>query len=309
MDRNSGTRLFCIHNNEFRRRADRRHFSPTGPLGIRAQGGLRANRVVVYVVKMGTRAESEVSILESTGSWLKSLRAIGWRLLPSRVKRLIKTISPDPDTSQAGEAAILEKLVEDFVCEDWVIDVGANDGVAFSNSLAFVRRGWHSVLIEPAPAVFRKLVANHGHLKNVTCLEVACCENAGETDLYIGSDGEEGFLSTLSKANNEWFDKTRTSQSVEVKTDTLTNILANQKVPGRPGILLVDCEGMDYEVLLGLDLVRFRPTIIVTEEYEWEPSKHAAKYDLLIHANYSLFQKVGCNTIWIDRTAVRRPAR
>lgn len=94
--------------------------------------------------------------------------------------------------------------------------------------------------------------------------------------------------------------------SVKVKTDTVTNILRRYKVPDRPGILLVDCEGMDYEVLLGLDFGEFRPTVIVTEEYEWEPEKHAAKYGLLIRNDYSLLQKVGCNTFWIDRSAKAR---
>jgi len=56
-------------------------------------------------------------------------------------------------------------------------------------------------------------------------------------------------------------------------------------------------------VLLGLDFGQFRPTVIVTEEYEWEPEKHAAKYTLLICSNYSLVQKIGYNTVWIDRSA------
>jgi hypothetical protein len=63
---------------------------------------------------------------------------------------------------------------------------------------------------------------------------------------------------------------------------------------------------MDYEALLGLEFSRFRPTIIVTEEYEWEPDKHAAKYGLLIRNRYTLVQKVGCNTVWADRLAKRR---
>ncbi len=255
------------------------------------------------------KCEMEIPDSNSSGILVKSARAVARRLLPRRAKQLIKAIASGDDSSQAGEGAVLERLVTEFVCEEWVIDVGANDGIAVSNSLPFVKRGWRAVLIEPAPAVFKKLAANHGQLKNVTCLQVACCECPGEAELYIGSDGEDGFLSTLSTATNEWMDKARTSQSVKVKTDTLTNILASQNAPARPGILLVDCEGMDYEALLGLDFSRFRPTIVVTEEYEWEPAKHAAKYSFLIHANYSLFQKVGCNTIWIDRTASRRPSQ
>ena len=135
---------------------------------------------------------------------------------------------------------------------------------------------------------------------------MACSNKTGEADLYLGADGEEGLLSSLCQSDNEWFRQARGSQTVRVKTDTLTNVFAEYNSPGCPGLLLVDCEGMDYEVFLGLDFSRYRPTVIVTEEYEWEPQKHAAKYSLLIHNNYSLVQKVGCNTIWLDRSARRR---
>jgi len=79
-----------------------------------------------------------------------------------------------------------------YECLEWIIDIGANDRVTISNSLPFIRRGWRAILIEPAPAVFRKLLANHGNLENVTCLQIAHSDRAGEADLCIGSDGEEG---------------------------------------------------------------------------------------------------------------------
>jgi len=225
--------------------------------------------------------------------------------LRARVVRAIRK-SLVVDHSQAGETILLGRLVKDFECQKWVIDVGANDGVTFSNSLPFVRSGWRAILIEPAPAVFKKLTANCGDRDNVTCLQIACCDKSGEADLYFGSDGEDGFKSTLCTSDNEWFSSERSSKSVKVKTDTITAILTRYQAPNRPGILMVDCEGMDYEALLGLDFGKFRPTVILTEEYEWEPEKHAAKYGLLIRANYSLVQKAGCNTVWIDRSAKRR---
>jgi FkbM family methyltransferase len=182
-----------------------------------------------------------------------------------------------------------------------LVDVGANNGVDLSNSLPFVKRGWRAVLIEPAPAIYAKLVENNSGRSNVTCLQIACSDRTGESDLFIGTDGEEGFMSTLSQSDNEWFAAARSATSIAVKTDTLTNILQSNGSPSQPGLLLVDCEGMDYEVLLGLDFSKFRPTVICTEEYEWEPTKHAAKYSLLIENGYSLVQKVGANTIWADR--------
>ena len=47
--------------------------------------------------------------------------------------------------------------------------------------------------------------------------------------------------------------------------------------PTRPGMLLIDAEGMDFEVLNGLDFDRYRPTIIVTEEYEFERAQTRSK--------------------------------
>jgi len=232
--------------------------------------------------------------------------------------RLVKRITPaplqrayraamSPDSSQRGEASLMRQLASEYECQRFLVDVGANDGVTISNSLPFIEEGWNGILIEPAPAVFKKLTENHRTRGNVTCLQVACSNRTGEASLYIGSDGEEGFLSTLCQTDNEWFKQARGSQAVTVRTETLTNVLREQSAPPSPGLLLVDCEGFDFEVLAGLDFSLFRPTIIATEEYEWEPRKHAAKYGLLIENNYSLVQKIGCNTIWIDRSARRRP--
>jgi FkbM family methyltransferase len=242
---------------------------------------------------------------------MKRLKVFAKKVLPKRLVSAVRKVQAIRkvfvvDHSQAGEATLLRKLVKDFECQKWIIDVGANDGVTISNSLPFVKLGWRAILIEPVPAVFKKLIANCGDCENVTCLQIACCDKCGEADLYFGSDGEDGILSTLCTSDNEWFNSARSSNSVKVRTDTITNILKRYHAPNRPGILMVDCEGMDYEVLLGLDFGQFRPTVIITEEYEWEPEKHAAKYALLIRANYSLVQKVGCNTFWIDRSAKRR---
>jgi len=225
------------------------------------------------------------------------------RVVPRSLLRVIKSVT---DPSQRDGEIALRRLVRDFECQPFIIDVGANDGVTVSNSFEFVKLGWRAILIEPAPAVFKKLVANCGYSDRVTCLQIACSDTPGEADLYFGSDGEDGFMSTLCTSNNEWFSYARSTQSVKVQIETITNVLRQYDAPNRPGILLIDCEGMDYEALLGLDFAQYRPTVIVTEEYEAEPEKQAAKFTLLFRSNYSLVQKFGSNTFWIDRSAKRR---
>lgn len=144
---------------------------------------------------------------------MPTLKAFAKKVLPKpllhavRKARAIRKVFA-VDHSQAGEITLLRKLVNDFECQKCIIDVGANDGVTISNSLPFVKSGWRAILIEPAPAVFKKLIANCRDYDNVTCLEIACCDNTGEADLYFGSDGEDGFMSTLCRSDNQWFSST-----------------------------------------------------------------------------------------------------
>lgn len=108
-------------------------------------------------------------------------------------------------------------------------------------------------------------------------------------------------MSTLCMDDNEWFQRHRSNKSIDVEVDTLTNVLAENDFPKDFSLLLVDAEGMDYEVLLGLDFDRFQPRIIVTEEYVSNPEKHSQKYQLLRDHHYILYREMGANTIWVQK--------
>jgi len=150
---------------------------------------------------------------------MNKLRKVVINLLPTGVKRVIRPAfyrmkaaiqwvkrvmkaAIFSDYSQSGETAWLRKLVAEYECQQWIIDVGAHDGVSFSNSLPFVKRGWRAILIEPAPEVFSKLSAIMERRKNVTCLPIACSDRCGEGELF--SEGDGGFGATLCKDDNEW---------------------------------------------------------------------------------------------------------
>ncbi|HET6266910.1 MAG TPA: FkbM family methyltransferase [Acidobacteriota bacterium] len=218
------------------------------------------------------------------------------------LKTLWWKIKPTHDTSQSGEGVIINHLISEYSCEQFLVDVGAHDGTSLSNSYPLVKAGWRAILIEPNPVVFAKLQKAYSGRSDVTCLQIACSNSSGYTDLFFGSDGENGFFSTLCRDENQWFSKARSQSSTRIRTETLTNILSQYKAPSAFGLLLVDTEGFDFEVLDGLDFSQFRPRIIVTEEYEWDIDKHAAKYSLLVKNRYSLVQKIGFNTIWLDRS-------
>lgn len=202
------------------------------------------------------------------------------------------------DTSQGGEVAALRTLIQPNDPK-YLVDVGAHDGKYLSNSWPFIEAGWKAIAIEPLPSVYDELVRNHRSHKNVTCLNIACADKPGKLPLYIGADGEKGQMSTLCTDDNEWFRQNRSSESIIVEVETLTHVLDQHRWPNNFTVLLVDAEGMDYEVLLGLDFNKYQPRIIVTEEYASNPVKHQNKYDLLRNKGYTYHSMVAYNTIWI----------
>jgi hypothetical protein len=75
----------------------------------------------------------------------------------------------------------------------------------------------------------------------------------------------------------------------------LSEVLESQAIPRDFGLLSVDTEGMDYEVLLGLNLPTWRPRIIITEDYA---PKDLAKFNHLREHGYRLRAQPLGNTIW-----------
>jgi len=226
-------------------------------------------------------------------------------LLPPAVKKTIRNWASwtsairkkcFQDVSQSGELSTIRKLVKSGYPR-YLVDVGANDGRTFSNSSYFTKQsGWRSILIEPHPHAFERLKQTYANNPHVVCIQIACSNIAGKQELFVSSDD---LYSTLCQDDNDWFRLYRGKTSIEVETDTLTNILNKNGFPKDISVLSIDAEGMDYEVLLGLDFERYQPRIIVTEEYRWNIEKHNKKYRLLRESGYYLYKAVGCNTIWI----------
>jgi FkbM family methyltransferase len=208
------------------------------------------------------------------------------------------------DTSQHGEARVLLELVK----EDWprfLVDVGAHDGLYLSNSYPFICKGFRGLLFEPLPSVFAQLVETHYFHPQATCLPIAVSDFNGRSRLFVGADGDFGMNSSLSVDENAWFQSVRSQRHVEVDVKTLTSLLEQYEFPRDFSILLVDAEGMDYEVLKGLDFTRFRPRLILTEEYLFNLEKHQAKWSHLLAAGYVFLSLIGCNALWASEELLR----
>lgn len=203
------------------------------------------------------------------------------------------------DGSQSGEISVIKSMLTSD-SPKFIVDVGAYDGSTISNSAHFIKKGWHGLLVEPAPIAFEKLDKKYRSNRRVTCFNLACSDENGVSDFYFGPDGEDSMFNTLYRDENEWFDSNRGDNHITVKVQKLNEILNQEEFPKDFSILLVDTEGMDYEVLRGLDFNIYRPRIIVTEEYKWNLEKHESKYKLLKNNGYEMNKIIGCNSIWIN---------
>jgi FkbM family methyltransferase len=200
------------------------------------------------------------------------------------------------DTTMKGEFRIMRELVQ----RDWpriFIDVGANNGFYGSNSFPFVARGWRSLLIEPHLRAFERLQKLHAGKKRTTCLNIACADAPGELPLYL-SVNDDTSRATLRTDDTPIFQRVRSKDFKMVRVERLESVLQAHGIPEDFGILSIDAGGMDYEVLLGLNLRRWHPRLIVTEDYMPKMDKKA---NYLSENNYEQVDKCDANFFWLRK--------
>lgn len=228
------------------------------------------------------------------------LRAQGLPRAGGTIDRL-REILKDPanDTSQFHETwrIILEVDPDDPAL---LAEAGASDGCGGSDALPLLLAGWGGLLVEPHPESFAQLEERYRGHPDVRCVRAACGSQPGTLPLYLGTDGNPD-VSTLCTDDTPWFREHRGRHWLPVPVETLTRLLEDHGFPPRFALLLVDAEGMDKEVLDGLDFMRFRPGVIVTEEYGAAQAKQDAKHALLRANGYALREIAGVNEIWSDR--------
>ena len=207
------------------------------------------------------------------------------------------------DTSEHGELPLLQQLAVGS-SNRFLVDVGANDGVTFSNSYGLIVRGWEGILIEPYTPCFRELQRRYGQKGNIRLVNSACGRVPGELDLYLGKDGDRAGYATLCTDNTEWFRANRTGESIKVPVAPLTTILEQHGCPSQFALLSVDTEGYDLQVLESLDFERFKPFVIITEDDPIllppppEYRTDERKYELLQRQGYNLMKRFSRNSIW-----------
>lgn len=189
------------------------------------------------------------------------------------------------------------------------IDVGAHDPIELSVTKHFYDLGWHGVNIEPVPASYEKF--KKGRPDDIN-LKIAVGSKHDFTTIYEIEGYPE--LTSLDKdiaeSTGKLMDAKVKPYKVEIRT--LTEV-CEQYCKGFIDFIKIDVEGFEKEVILGTDLKRFRPTMLVVEAtkpckaviecwdnpdaaaawHEWEP--------LLFEAEYVLTYYDGLNRYYLRK--------
>lgn len=72
------------------------------------------------------------------------------------------------------------------------MELGAFDGVTFSNTYCLLERGWRGVLVEPSPTFFLKLLKNMEQFSSAKCVNCAVSDKFGIEEFF-----ENGARSTI----------------------------------------------------------------------------------------------------------------
>lgn len=153
--------------------------------------------------------------------------------------------------TQNKEQEYILNFFKDF--KGTLLDIGANDGKTFSNSLALIEDGWSALLIEPSPSTYEKLKKLHSGNEKVVCINNAIGNNYGKMKFYesghhFKDKSDYALLSTLDV--NETFRWKK--QGIEFK-EIEVDVIPYSEISNGFDFITIDAEGLDIEILKQID--------------------------------------------------------
>ena len=175
------------------------------------------------------------------------------------------------------------------------IDVGANDPMIDSVTLAFYERGWRGINIEPMRQYYDRLCADRPEDIN---LPVAVADTKGELTLFdIPDTGLSTMDRTIAQAH---IAAGREVIEHGIQVIPLSEI-CEKHVHGPIHFLKIDVEGLEGAVLRGMDFKKWRPWILVVEATlpQTQITNHAEWEKLVLDAGYRFSYFDGLNHYYV----------
>ncbi|HSU28590.1 MAG TPA: FkbM family methyltransferase [Chitinophagaceae bacterium] len=179
------------------------------------------------------------------------------------------------------------------------VDVGCNEPVVFSNTFQLYLQGWQGIVIDANKELVKKFKRIR---KKDTCICAAVSDIEKEV---IFHRSETSAVSTIDEKKIVQYRKQWTFNNEDqekITTRTLNSILEEHLPPGSTiGLLSIDVEGHDLQVLKGMDLQRYRPRLIIIEVHALDSIHDSEIYKHLSEKEYSLEGFAVWNAYFVDK--------
>ncbi len=182
--------------------------------------------------------------------------------------------------AQNAEDVVLARALP--AASGFYVDVGAGHPDISSVTKHFYDLGWHGINIEPRADAIALL--EQARPRDVN-LQLAVGAFDGSTDLYVVEGDAD--LSTIDADDIEFLRKRGYEFTVEtVPVRTLDSLLDEHGVT-TIDFLKIDVEGSEGDVLAGVDLVRWRPRVIVIESIRpWSRERSDASWRSILESQH-----------------------
>ena len=155
------------------------------------------------------------------------------------------------------------------------LDLGANDGITFSNTHHLAQMGWSGVCVEPAQTAFAALSKLYRGNDKIECVNAAICSAPGivpfhESGSHLGK-GDTALLSTTKASEmDRWKSSGETFTETEAECITFDGLLERTD-HRRFDLISIDVEGADLEALIQIDLKEVGCKMLIVEVNDRDP--------------------------------------
>ena len=201
--------------------------------------------------------------------------------------------------SQYGQDVVVFDLLKNK--KDGIfVDIGANDGTTFSNSLLFEESGWSGICVEPHPQMFDILKRNR------KCNLVNACISGEDTAVEFlviegGSNMLSGIQNFMDASDLERIDRDIKSsggskQIIEIESLSPTTLL-NRYAFKSIDFLSIDTEGCELQILQSINFTTIPISVISVENGTRTPDI----FNFLTKRGFKLYKCVGCDEVYINK--------
>lgn len=214
--------------------------------------------------------------------------------------------------SQAGEDKIIQFIL-DYINKKQALvsylDIGCNHYKKLNNTYSLYQKGHRGVLVEANPGFIEELKEKRPG--DVVLNMGVAGRSADSMKFYItNADGLNSFdLNSIQEAKKklEWL---QVEKEVNVPVLTMEDII-NQYCGKTPDIVSIDVEGLEIDILTGLDFDEHRPKafIIETINYSTKLQINSKREDIMefMHTKrYEEYAFTGVNSVFIDMSIIEK---